>query len=52
MLSGITIGGMRWFVENLGTLKDAVEKCNAEIPRREDGSLKFPENQEYNGYGG
>ena len=43
---------MRWFVENLGTLKDAVEKCNAEIPRREGGSLKFPENEEYNGYGG
>ena len=42
---------MRWFVENLGPLKDAVAKCNAEIPR-EDGSLKFPENEEYNGYGG
>ena len=43
---------MRMFVQALGTLKDAVAKCNAAIPRREDGSLKFPENEEYNGYGG
>ena len=43
---------MRNFVEDLGPLENAVANCNAEIPRREDGSLKFPENEEYNGYGG
>ena len=43
---------MRNFVEDLGPLEKAIANCNAAIPRREDGSLKFPENEEYNGYGG
>ena len=33
-------------------IKDAVAECNAAIPRRKDGSLKFPENGDFNGYGG
>ena len=43
---------MRKFIHALGPLEKAIANCNAAIPRREDGSLKFPENEEYNGYGG
>mgnify|MGYP006883839591 CR=1 FL=1 len=49
---GLTIKAMRDFVDALGTLEDAVAECNAAIPRRKDGSLKFPENGDFNGYGG
>ena len=49
---GITVGGMRNFVQGLGPLKHALAQCNAAIARREDGSLKFPKNEEFNGYGG
>ena len=49
---GLTIKAMRDFVDALGTLEAAVAECNAAIPRRKDGSLKFPENGDFNGYGG
>ena len=45
---GITLTGLMQLRRALP--EDAVAQTNANIPRKEDGTLKFPENKEINGY--
>ena len=45
---GLTVDAMEEHVASLPA--DAVERCNAAIPRNEDGMPRFPLNAELNGY--